>query len=180
MNKDLMKTWDEMNGQLFNFINQQVQDADLAKDLVQDVFIKVYSKIDTLKNTEKIVPWIYQITRNEIISNFRKQKPQEVIDKPIEMENLDNNLTVEFSKCMLPMISSLPAKYRQAIELVELKDIPPKQLAEQLGISYSGAKSRVQRGREMLKMYLQECCTIATDAYGTVIDYKAKKCEDNC
>jgi RNA polymerase sigma-70 factor (ECF subfamily) len=93
---------------------------------------------------------------------------------------LDENLTTEFSICIVPMIDALPEKYKQAITLSEIEGISQKDLAKNLNISYSGAKSRVQRGREMLKSLLQECCKISTDTYGNITKYKIKNCNNNC
>lgn len=180
MDESTLKIWNEMNEQLFNFVNQKVKDSNLSKDIVQDVFIKVFSKIESLKNKDKIVSWIFQITRNEIINHFRKQNFNGSTKEIPELKILDENLTTEFSKCMLPMINSLPEKYKEAIKLSEIDNVSQKELAELLNISYSGAKSRVQRGREMLKFSLQNCCTISTDKYGNVTDYKVKDCNGNC
>lgn len=66
---------------------------------------------------------------------------------------------------MHPIISTLPDKYREALMLSDIKGVSQKEIAEQLNISYSGAKSRVQRGREMLKATYEKCCDISTDVY---------------
>jgi len=182
MDNDILATWNKVNTKLINFVNQKVKDTDLAKDIVQDVFIKVFSKIDTLNEKDKIVSWIYQITRNEINSYFRnvnhstKNENENVPD----IEISDQSLTKEFSKCVSPMIDVLPDKYKQAITLSEIEGISQKELAATLNISYSGAKSRVQRGRKMLKSLLQECCVISSDSYGNIMKYKNKKCENDC
>ena len=63
-------------------------------------------------------------------------------------------------------------KYNEALYFTEIKGFSQKELAEKLNISYSGAKSRVQRGRILLKNLLTECCTFHVDAYGTIIDYE--------
>ncbi len=171
--------WNEINDALINFINQKVKNIDIAEDIGQDVFIKVFSKIDTLKREDKIIPWIYQITRNEINSYFRKRDFKVATEAIEENDFLNENLTVEFSKCIQSMINSLPLKYQYAIRMTEIEGVSQKELAKYLDISYSGAKSRVQRGREMLKSLLQQCCTISTDKYGNVIEYKQKKCNNN-
>jgi DNA-directed RNA polymerase specialized sigma subunit, sigma24 homolog len=56
---------------------------------------------------------------------------------------------------------------------VEIKNVSQLELAQQLGISYSGLKSRVQRGRQMLKEKMTDLYHIQTDGYGNVI-----VCED--
>ena len=179
--KEIMTVWNELNSQLFNFVLSKIKDTETSKDIVQDVFVKVFSKIETLKDQEKVVSWIYQITRNEIVTYFRKNKTQLPYDEIQGQQSEEKNLTSEFSQCIEPMIDLLPEIYKEALLLSEIKNISQKELATQLGISYSAAKSRVQRGRVMLKDLLLQCCEISTDAYGNITDYdllsnKPKKC----
>jgi len=180
MDRQTLKLWNEMNDRLVNFVVQKVKDKELAKDIVQDVFVKVFSNISTLKNKDKIVSWIFQITRNEINTFFRNNKYETSSKELSETETPEDNLTSEFSECILPMIETLPEKYKEALKLTEINKLSQKELAVHLNISYSAAKSRVQRGREMLKTNLQGCCIISTDKYGNVIDYKVRACIDDC
>ncbi len=180
MNEDIVNIWNDLNKALVNFINQKIKNTEISKDISQDVFIKVFSKIDTLKNKDKIIPWIYQITRNEINSYFRKQEFGQEIEVVDKSDILDENLTIEFSKCIQPMINSLPLKYQEAIKMTEIEGVSQKELAKSLNISYSGAKSRVQRGREILKSLLQQCCTISSDKYGNITNYTNKNCDKDC
>jgi len=180
MSKEVLEVWNDMNNRLTNFVKGKVKDPDLSKDIVQDVFLKVFTKFDTLKSKEKLVSWIYQIARNEIISHFRKIQ-FDSHSKEIEAEQFsDDTLTSELIHCLNPFINSLPEKYKEAIILADIKNVSQKEIAQKLNISYSGAKSRVQRGREMLKSSYEECCTISADVYGDVIDYKVKKCDKSC
>ena len=143
-------------------------------------FLKVFTKYETLKNKKKLVSWIYQITRNEIVSHFRKFRYNETSENIDSEDFSEETLTSELTSCISPFINSLPDKYKEAIVLADLENISQKEIAQRLNISYSGAKSRVQRGREMLKSAYEECCTISTDVYGDVIDYKEKKCNTSC
>jgi RNA polymerase sigma-70 factor, ECF subfamily len=67
------------------------------------------------------------------------------------------------------MVYALPDPYRDAIVLTEFDGLSQKELAGRLGISVSGAKSRVQRGRALLKRQLLDCCQFEFDR-GSVID----------
>ncbi len=67
------------------------------------------------------------------------------------------------------MLLTLPEKYREAIELTEFKNLSQLDLAHKLDISYSGAKSRVQRARQLLKEKMEEQYKIKMDAYGNVL-----------
>lgn len=180
MSDEIIDVWNDMNGRLTSFVNGKVKDRDLSKDIVQDVFLKVFTKYDTLKNKEKLIPWIYQVTRNEIISHFRKIKFNTTPEEVQAEEFIDETLTSELTHCINPFLNALPEKYKQAVILADIENIPQKEIAKQLNISYSGAKSRVQRGRELLKSAYNQCCTISTDVYGDIIDYKTKKCTKRC
>ena len=75
------------------------------------------------------------------------------------------------------MIESLPEHYREALMLSEIDGLTQKEVAERLSLSVSGAKSRVQRGRAMVKDMLFDCCKFEFDHRGNVMDYERK---DNC
>ena len=70
------------------------------------------------------------------------------------------------------MVQSLPDPYRQAIMLAEIEGLPQKAVAEKLGLSFSGAKSRIQRARSLVRDLLDQCCHFTYDGRGNVIDYE--------
>ncbi len=170
--------WHEFNAGLKSFIRKRVANENDAEDILQDVFLKVHRNIDTLKDNNRIHAWIYRITRNTIIDYYRKR------DRNIELIEIDEDLIGEIEEeisinkeigmCLNSMIQHMPEKYKQAIILTEFQNITQKKLAQELGMSISGAKSRVQRGRLMLKEALLDCCKIEFDRVGNVIDYKHK------
>ena len=80
-------------------------------------------------------------------------------------------------------VAALPSPYREAMTLTELQGMSQKDAAEMLGISLSGMKSRVQRGRQQIREMLQACCGIALDARGRVLSYERRpdgKVPENC
>jgi RNA polymerase sigma-70 factor, ECF subfamily len=160
--------WNKTQQKLKAFVFRRVKDKALADDIMQDVFLKVHAKLDQLKDIEKISGWIYQITRNTITDYFRnKSKTISAYDLDWESEHQMLNDCV--SSCLQEMLLTLPEKYREALELTEIKSLSQTELAQQLNISYSGAKSRVQRARLMLKEKMEETYHIKTDSYGNVI-----------
>jgi len=183
MEENINLMWSSVKSHLLNFIIKQVKNKDAAQDVIQDVFLKFYSKIDTLKNKDKVTSWIFQITRNSISDYYRKKKKHTTIEdltQPQIAELSDVDESKEFALCVSAMLDTLPTKYKEALTLVEIEGNSQKELAELLGISYTGAKSRVQRGRIKLKELLLQCCTISTDVYGNVIEYQKKDCSINC
>ena len=178
--------WETYHKQLLAFIQKRVSDSALAEDILQEVFIKIYSKIDSLQEGEKIKAWLFQITRNTIIDYYRKNDGNKAVE--IQIPDLENEHKGQYMKdieaCIVPMIKSLPEGYREALLLSELNGLSQKELSEKLQISYSAAKSRVQRGRILLKEALSKCCNFEKDSKGKIIDYEKKtsncdKCREN-
>lgn len=185
-----MKTeelWTRFSTDLLSFIQKRVRSEFDAEDILQDVFRKIHLSIHTLSDESKIQSWMYQITRNAITDYYRTSARRNGAETPFEDElefedgteeagNL-NNLVSGWLSCI---VQDLDEKYREAILLTELGVLTQKQLAERLGISISGAKSRVQRGRERIKEMLLACCHIERDRLGNVIDYQRKSASCNC
>jgi RNA polymerase sigma-70 factor, ECF subfamily len=164
--------WNETQNRLKPFVYRYTKDKALAEDLIQDVFLKVHSKLDQLRESDKIVGWIFQIARNTITDYFRskgKTVNQHDIDWEVESKPLNDCV----SSCLTDMVTTLPEKYRHALELTEFRNFSQLDLAKELNISYSGAKSRVQRARQMLREKMNEAYLIKFDSYGNVI-----VCED--
>ena len=172
--------WETFCCQLIAYILNRVSDPSLADDIFQDVFLKIHSKIDTLKDDTKIRSWVYQIARNTIIDHYRKQKIKTEDIHTIELkdenmffgfeDSVEDNPAKEIAAGLREMVEALPQKYAKAILWVEFEGLSQIELAKKLGISISGAKSRVQRARQMLRDSLMKCCHFQFDRYGTIID----------
>lgn len=169
--------WEAFSTNLKQFILKRVTDEDNAEDILQEVFVKIHTRIHTLRDVEKLPAWIYQIARNAIYDYYRAQKDtQSLPDTPFSLteEMPEENVIEELLPCITDMVNQLPTEYRQALILTEYEGLSQKELGERLGISYSGAKSRVQRAREKLKTMLLDCCHFQFDHHGRVIDYQQR------
>lgn len=168
MNAFQTEIWVSTQDKLRNFVFRYTHDRAVAEDIVQDVFLKVHSKIGQVRESEKLTGWIFQVTRHAITDYFRQRS--KVIDfREIDWESEQVSLNDCVSSCLSDMLASLPVKYREALELTEFKNLSQLQLSKVLNISYSGAKSRVQRARQMLKERMHESYNIRIDRYGNVI-----------
>ncbi|MCY1720694.1 RNA polymerase sigma factor SigZ [Prolixibacteraceae bacterium Z1-6] len=174
-NIHIESVWNEYYDQLLRFIRKRVPDKATAEDLLQNVFLKMLTHIDSLKDSTKIKSWLFQITRNAIADHFRKAKKTENIPVVLSEENneLSDDVMEEVESWVAPFINNLPAKYREALLLSELKGMSQKEMALYLGITYSAAKTRVHRGRLLLKQELTECCIFHTDKYGNIMNYES-------
>jgi RNA polymerase sigma-70 factor (ECF subfamily) len=171
--------WKDFESRLRSFIYSKIPDKAIAEDILQEVFIKIHLKIDTLKDESKLQPWLYQITRNLITDYYRKNKPvyqQLVPAVDPEAEESDDRVMNKAVQDMIDMMKDLPEEYCEALCMTELEGLNQKDYAEKAGISYSSAKSRVQRARKLLKDMLMRCCHYEFDKYGTVLRISKNCC----
>ena len=169
--------WEEYHDKLFYFIKSRVNDDFVSKDILSEVFIKIHTKLYTVKESSKIKSWVYQITRNTIIDYYRHSK-NEFKFKEYE-EKTDDKMKQKLSSCMSLIIEDLPLKYKKALKLSDIEGKSQKEFASLENISLSGAKSRLQRGRKILKKMVHECCEINVNDSNRIIDYipKDKDCK---
>ena len=175
------EVWQEYHSRLRAFIKSRISDDMAADDILQNVFLKMHAGLASLKDATKLQSWLYQIARNAIIDHYRSQKPTVEIPEWLTHPEADpgEQVTQALSDCLRPMIQLLPDIYREAVTLSELKGLKQKEVAQALGTSLSGAKSRVQRGRGLLKEMLADCCRLEFDHKGRLCDFerKGKGCE---
>jgi len=169
--------WTTFSERLLRFIRKRVANEHDAEDVLQDVFVKIHQRIDQLQDAEKLPAWVFQIARRAVIDYYRaRSSTPEQAELPDELaERREPEPTsADVADCLAPMIERLPEPYRQAVVMTELEGRTQRELADTLGLSVSGAKSRVQRGRERLKTMLLDCCHFAFDRRGRVIDYEPR------
>ena len=177
MDKNLEVLWETFATRLRRFILKRLTDEGAAEDILQDVFVKIHARIDSLKNPAKLESWIYNITRNAIVDHYRSRKPTEELPETLAapQSSAPPADELDLTPVIRRMIRSLPDDYRQALIMTEYEGLTQKELAERLGISLSGAKSRVQRAREKLKEMLLECCHLEFDRFGKVIECQPRR-----
>jgi RNA polymerase sigma-70 factor, ECF subfamily len=171
------RVWEEFHPKLKQFVLRRVPDEQSSEDILQDVFLKIHTRIDTLRNEEKLQSWIYQIARNTIADYYREHRAtSELSEAPLLLEEpaAEDDIVKELIPSIKVMVDSLPPDYREALLLTEYEGLTQRELAQRLGLSLSGAKSRVQRAREKLKNMLLDCCHFEFDRRGKVIDYQPK------
>ncbi len=182
MNAALETVWTDVASKLRGYIRTRVRDHAAAEDILQETFLKAHTRIAQLKSPEKLEGWLFLIARNAVADHYRKSKSHEELPDDLATETSDaeleyaEGLRVAFRR----MIEQLPAPYGEALVLTEFKGLSQKELAKRSGISLSGAKSRVQRGREKLKEALLDCCRLEFDRRGQVIDCTPKQADCCC
>lgn len=154
------KSWAEFSEQLFGFILSKVHQREDAEDILQDVYLKSIQNIDKLAPNSNLNAWLYTVTRNSI-NDFFRAKGKSVGSSQIIEELFDDdnkNETTDHFCCLEPHIKELPDNYREVIMMSEINGLKHADIAEKLDLSISAIKSRVVRGRELLKDKFVSCC----------------------
>jgi RNA polymerase sigma-70 factor, ECF subfamily len=172
--------WLKFSHPVKDFIRNQTHNADVTDDILQEVFIKIHQNLHLLRDEERVAGWVFQIARNTVLNYFRSQKKQlehqefHLQKAQSESDFKENNLNEMVGIWLEEFKKDLDPKYQEALQLVDIEGITQVELANRLGISVSGAKSRVQRGREQLKQKLIDCCPVKTDQYGNILEIQSK------
>ena len=88
---DTQLIWREFGDDLRLFILRRVNSPEDADDLLQETFIKIHRKLDTLEDRERLNAWVYQIARNTITDYYRRQRPVELITRKVGSRLLRSN-----------------------------------------------------------------------------------------
>src|SRR6185369_17782080 len=159
MKPTLERIWNEFGAKLRQFVRARVADPATADDLVQDVFGKLQTHLDEFQDPAKLQGWLFLVARNAIIDYYRTRKQTLEVPLSLPAELPENETEMEELKGVFHrLVHSLPEPYREAVVLAEFEGLTGQELAKRLGISVSGAKSRVQRGRDQLKEMLLDYC----------------------
>lgn len=185
--------WRELHDQLLGFIARRVRTREDAEDILQEVMLRIHRSSGELEHVERVTGWIYRIASNAIVDHYRKPARRELpagwqqdVEEPgdpgsqVADEPDTAELRGELSRCLSPLIERLPASYRQALVLTELEGVTQVEAADRLGLSVSGMKARVQRGRGRLKDLLLDCCHVELDRRGGVTGYRTKRGACEC
>jgi RNA polymerase sigma-70 factor (ECF subfamily) len=173
----LQDIWAELGVRLRRFVGSRVRDPHAADDVTQDVMLKVQAQLDALPPGDKLPAWVFAVARNAIVDHYRARAVRDhaALDEvgPVAEAggNEHRDVISELTPCLTRMVEHLPEPYRQAMKLADLEGLSQQAVADRMGISLSGAKSRVQRARQQLREMILDCCTVERDARGNVTDY---------
>lgn len=172
-----------MRAEISAFVGRRVRSAADADDITQDALVRIHAGLPDLQDSDRMGPWMTRIARNAITDHYRRRSSQArradaAADDPTFLRTIeaDANGTAELlSTCILPFIDLLDEPYREALRLTEIDGLSQREAADKLGISHSGMKSRVQRGRAKLRSSVEQCCAVQLDVRNRVVDFEPRE-----
>jgi RNA polymerase sigma-70 factor (ECF subfamily) len=170
--------WRELEARLKPYVGRRVPSKADADDVVQEVFVRMHRGAFALRDGERFGAWVYRIAEHAVADHLRTRARHPIATgnqaglkaDTTEADGADSALEADLAECVALFVARLASPYREAITLTELQGLTQKDAAEMLGLSLSGMKSRVQRGRERIRRMFEECCEISVDARGHVVD----------
>ena len=172
MNCNIAELWEEHKEALLGFINNKVMDDSTAKDIFQDVLLKVYRFCCCKSGVRNERAWLLQIAHNTIIDYYRKQKRHFSVADVHEIKEVSENSSFkEAAEFILPMIQLLPKHYADPLRMSDVQGIKLKEIALSMNLGLSAVKQRVVRGRKLLKDIFEECCLMELDNKGRMVSF---------
>jgi len=184
---ELESLWRESSARLRAWFGQRTGSATDAEDLVQETFLRVHERLDTLLDAASVRAWLGTIAHNVLHDHLRRhgasgavvEADEELAPAPADAPNLDRVV----AGWLEDFLGELAPEDAEALTLVDLEGRTQRELAERQGLSLSGAKSRVQRARARLRARLEACCTFAQDARGGILAARRRadgRCAEGC
>jgi RNA polymerase sigma-70 factor (ECF subfamily) len=171
---DSETVWQRLRGDLLAYFRRRGCDPHRAEDLLQDTLTRVHDGLPSLRSDASLGAWVFRIARSVLVDDLRATRPGTAIDTDSlpAPSAAEPNLNRDVEGWLRAMLTTLPPEYAAAVELAEVDGLPQQAIADRLGLSLSGAKSRVQRGRAQLRARLLACCHLEFDRRGNVVGYE--------
>jgi RNA polymerase sigma-70 factor (ECF subfamily) len=177
MNADTADIYQYFDAGLRRFLGRRLSDPAAVEDVLQETYLRIHRRAHDLREPGRLQGWVYQIAHNALVDHYRRQRETveltDTVPVPSETDG-ENEAQQALARSMRDLLRCLPEKYGQALLLTEFERLTQTALAERLGLSLSGAKSRVQRAREKLREALLDCCQVELDRLGQVLHYEPR------
>ncbi|MDP1569415.1 MAG: RNA polymerase sigma factor SigZ [Vicinamibacterales bacterium] len=175
--------WEDLQRTVRAFVRRRIRNPADVDDVVQRVFMRLHQGLGTLRDDERLHAWIHATARNVITDHYRASARQrewpagvagDMDALAVEPPGQENAALQELAGCMPPLLATLPAADREALQLTEIDGRTQAEAAALLGLSLSGMKSRVQRARRRLKGVVDTCCRVEMDRRGSIVSYERR------
>ncbi len=175
------RAWTQFAVRLQRYLRRQLPTAADADDVLQEVFVRVHRHADELDGRTDLSAWLFAVARSAVVDHRRRHGRRSSIRDggDLERDEESDQTSAEHAGIAAGIrrfVAELPEPYARAVTLVDLEGRSMKEAADALGLSVSGAKSRVQRGRALVRDGLLRCCHFVVDRYGTVLDARPWCC----
>ena len=166
------QVFERYNSMVFSLAYQILGDREEALDVSQDVFLKIYCKMDTFRGDSSLKTWIYSIAVHRAVNRIRwwsrlRRRGTVSLEEHLSRKPEDHSMSLksgdqspeealickEESEQITQWLQELPLPQRVAVILRDIEGLSYEEIAESLKVSLGTVKSRIARGRELLKRH---------------------------
>jgi RNA polymerase sigma-70 factor (ECF subfamily) len=173
---DLFAIHDQYYHRVRKFILALVRDESVADDLIQETFIRIQEKLDSIRDASKISSWIFRVAYRLCQDHFRSLKKssaeEEIHEGLVNLQETSIQKKLEqdeMSRCVQDQLNLLPDSMRSVLIFADVMDFSHQEIADILGLTVENAKVRLHRARKKLKAILEEKCTFEVDERNVLI-----------
>lgn len=165
---DILTLYDENYQKVRKFILTLTRDEWVADDLIQETFIRVQKNMNTIKEKEKIVSWIFKVAYNLCMDHLKQRKKEPQTSAETEKVSIQIPLMRQIEQqqmgaCIKDKMSRLPESMRIIIDLYDIMEFSHHEIAQILSISEENSKVKLHRARKKLKAILSKECSLTHD-----------------
>lgn len=168
---------------VYKTIRVLIKDEDTVYDILQDTYVKAFTRLNQLQNPDKLIPWLKMIANNLAKDWLKKSKPvfftdiyggEELEDIPFEesIEDVRSELNPEMAmdqqeakRLVMEILDHLPEDQRVVIGMFYYEEMSVKDIAQTLGVSENTVKSRLSYGRKKIKEQVMDLEKRGTKLY---------------
>lgn len=172
--------------ELRRFVSRRLPGPE-GEDALQDTLLRIHESLPTLRDEERLTPWIYRIAHSVVVDHQRRAgrararwAPEDTAEAqgPAPPAEATGPFAEEsLARCIPALLDALPTAQAEALRRCDLGAVPQAVEAARLGVPVPTLKARVRRGRLRLREVLERCCSIALDQRGRVTDFAPR---DGC
>ncbi len=166
---DTKKVWNLYADDVRKFIFSKVKNPSHTEDILQETFLKVHTKLHSLKNSSKLKSWIFSIARNTTLDFFKAHKSHLNFTHLNLVDEIKPEETHSEQDCLRGIIKNLPKKYRYPLFLADIKGLKQQEVADQLNQSLPTTKSQIQRARKLITKGFMDCCGFQLNKKGKLV-----------
>ncbi len=174
----LLAAWSIHEAELRRYLQHRLDQPEDAEDLLHDAFLKVLRQGRRFCGVQNPRAWLFQVTRNTLTDRLRAHRAHLSLPDDLPAPASTTPAPVdELNQCLPRVLAELSEADRFALTLCDIEGQSQRVLADRLGISLPGAKSRVQRARARLQQRLVDACQVRFDEEGRVCCFTPREPE---
>jgi RNA polymerase sigma-70 factor, ECF subfamily len=175
-NSTLYNAVSDIAPSLRSFFGRRISQPEEADDLTQETLAKALRAIAAAREVECVRAWVFGIARRTLADYYRCRA---IIDTTAESHvmacDAKSDLRAVLTCSARCYLETLPSIYRDPVYLADYEGFSHAEVADKLGLSLSAAKSRIRRGKLMVRRMMEACCRFQYDPLGNVISYELRR-----